>query len=344
MPSAITTASSTAASGEVSPVMSSRKVKAIYIHWPGAERLWRDDLFGVVADRHDLVEYDPSKSVESQLAGVEAVLDHGGHGMTREIIKAGPDLRLWQMITVGYDAIDLSIVDGSEIAVCHCPGATSAAGLAETAMMFMLMLVKRYNQAQGHLADGIISNLTTDELSDKKLAIIGFGASGRRLAALAGVFGMRLMIIEPLEIDSGDLERLPVEFVGKPDDLDRVMGQADFISLHLPVMPETRGFIDARRIALMKPTACFINVARAALVDEDALNEALVEGRIAGIGSDVFTDNRPGREISTFRHDNLVALPHLAGGSCKTIHRRHLVCLENLDRIARGEEPIHRVR
>ena len=82
----------------------------------------------------------------------------------------------------------------------------------------------------------------------------------------------------------------------------------------------------------------------AGLVDEDALNAALLAGRIAGVGSDVFADDRPGREIPTFTHENLVAMPHVAGSSLGTIRRRSAVCLDNLDRIAQGLEPNYRVR
>jgi len=320
------------------------KARAIYLHWPEADRAWRDILFETIGEKHVLAEYDPSEPLRPQFADVEVLLDHGGRMATREIIAASPKLKLWQMITVGYDIVDLGIVDGRDIAVSHCPGTTTAPGLAETALMFMLMLVKRYHRAQADVAEGRVSHMLTDELAGKILAIIGFGASGRRLAPLAKAFGMRLMIIEPREIEQAVLDELRPEFVGKPEDLDRAVAEADFISLHLPLLPETRGLIDARRIGLMKPTACFINVARAGLVDEDALNAALLAGRIAGVGSDVFADNRPGREILTFGHENLVAMPHVAGSSLGTIRRRSAVCLENLDRIAQGLEPNYRVR
>lgn len=319
------------------------KVKAIYTHWSEADPLWRDNLFEVIGDQHILTEYDPAKPLGAQFADVEALLDHGGRGATREMIESGPKLKLWQMITVGYDAVDLGIVDGREISVCHCPGTTTSPGLGEMAMMFMLMLVKRYRSAQAGVAAGHSSIMINEELGGKSLAIIGFGASGRALAPLAKVFGMRLMIIEPRPIEQDLLDKIEPEFVGKPDNLDKVMAEADFVSLHLPLLPQTRGLIDARRIGLMRPTAYFINVARAGLVDEEALNAALLAGRIAGVGSDVFADNRPGSEIPAFDHDNLMAMPHVAGNSVETIRRRSVVCLENLDRIAQGLEPEYRV-
>lgn len=321
-----------------------RRTKAIYMHGPSADRLWRDILFEVIGDKHELSDYDPSKPMEQQFAETEVLLDDGGRMATRDIFQASPSLKLWQMITVGYDAVDLSIVDGTNVPVAHCPGSTSAPGLAESALMFMLMLVKRYRRGQADVAEGKICVLVSDELEDKTLVIIGFGASGRRLAPLAKAFGMKLMIIEPLDIEQEVLDQLQPEFVGKPADLDNVIPKADFISIHCPVMPATRGMIDARRIALMKPTASFINVARPALVDEDALNQALLDGRIAGIGSDVFADLKPGKEIPAFHHDYLVSMPHIAGVSLGTIRRRAKVCLENLDRIAQGLEPNYRVR
>ncbi len=320
------------------------KVRAIYLHWPEADLVWRDILFETIGEKHVLTEYDPQESLEPQFADVDALLDHGGRIATPEIIDASPNLKLWQMITVGYDIVDLGIADGRDIAVCHCPGTTTSPGLAESAIMFMLMLVKRYRYAQAYVAEGRVSRMLTEELEGRILAIIGFGASGRRLAIIARAFGMRLIIIEPRSIEQAVLDELRPEFVGTPDDLDRAVAEADFVSLHLPLLPDTRGLIDARRIKLMKPTACLINVARAGLVDEDALNAALLEGRIAGVGSDVFADNRPGKEIPAFGHEGLMALPHVAGTSFGTVHRRSAVCLENLNRIAQGLEPQYRVR
>lgn len=321
-----------------------RKVKTIYIHWPPAERIWVDVIFKVIGPHHDLREYDASIPLSEQFADVEVLLDHGGRMATREIIDACPKLKLWQMITVGYDVVDFSIVDGRNIAVTHCPGATSAVGLAETAMMFMLMLVKRYRFSQTHVAEGRLGGVITDDLEDKVLAIIGFGASGRRLAHLASAFGMKLMIIEPLDIEEAVIKQYQPEFVGKPADLEGVLSKADFISLHLPLVPETTGLINEQRIAMMKPSAYFINVARNGLVDNEALNRAVMEGRIAGLGSDVFADETPGRDIPIFEYDNVVATSHFAGTSTGSIRRRIEVCLENLNRIGEGLEPKYRVR
>ena len=319
-------------------------MKAIYLHRPEVARLWGDAIFEVVGAQHDLTEWDRTRPLNPQFASVDALLDLGGRAATREMFAAAPNLKLWQIVGVGYDAVDLSIADGTGAAIASCPGSTSAQGLAEGAMMFMLMIAKQYRQAQRSLASGRLYSPPGEELEGKLLAIIGLGASGRRLAAMAKGFGMRLMIVEPGPIEPALLDQLRPEFVGKPDDLDRVVAEADVISLHLPLTTETRHLIDGRRIGLMKPGASVINVARAGLVDEQALNRALMEGKIAGIGSDVFADVLPAARHPVFQHDNLVAMPHVAGATYGAARRRAEVCLENLDRIVRGLAPLYPVQ
>ena len=319
-------------------------MKVIYLHRPEIARFWGDAVFEVVGAKHDLTEWDRAKPLDPQFSDVEALLDLGGRAATREMFAAAPKLKLWQMICVGYDAVDLSIADGTDVAIASCPGSTSAEGLAEGAMMFMLMIAKQYRQAQRCLASGQLYSPPGEELEGKILGIIGLGASGSRLAAMAKSFGMRLMIIEPQPIEKALLDQLRPEFVGDPNDLDRVVAKADVISLHLPLTTSTRHLIDARRIDLMKPGACLINVARSGLVDEQALNRALMEGRIGGIGSDVFADVVPAPRNPVFHHDNLVAMPHIAGATYGAARRRAEVCLENLDRIARGLELLCQVQ
>lgn len=319
-------------------------MKVIYLHRPEVARIWCDAIFDVVGAKHDLTEWDRTKPLAPQFAEIEALLDLGGRAGTREMFLAAPKLMLWQMIGVGYDAVDLSIADGTGVAIANCPGSTSAQGLAESAMMFMLMIAKRYRQAQRCLESGQLYSPPGEELDGKLLGIIGFGASGRRLAVMAKGFGMRLMITEPGPIEKPLLDQLEPEFVGKPDDLDSLIAEADIISLHLPLTSETRHIIDGRRIGLMKLGACVINVARTGLVDEQALNQALLEGRIGGIGSDVFADVLPAVGNPVFSHDNLVAMPHVAGATYAAANHRAEVALKNLDRVARGLDPMYQVR
>ncbi|NQU11518.1 glycerate dehydrogenase, partial [bacterium] len=114
-------------------------------------------------------------------------------------------------------------------------------------------------------------------------------------------------------------------------------------SLHLHLTPETRHIIDARRIGLMKPSACLINVARGALVDEAALHEALLQGRLGGAGLDVFAKEPPDPTLPVYRLPNVVVTPHVSGGTDGTARKRAAAAAENVDRIARGLEPLYRV-
>ena len=107
-----------------------KKINAIYLHLSSADKIWGGCLFEVIGEKHNVTKYDPVKPLEAQFANVEVLLDHGGQVATREIIEASPHLKLWQMITVGYDDIDLGMVKDRDIYVCNCPGETSASGLA----------------------------------------------------------------------------------------------------------------------------------------------------------------------------------------------------------------------
>jgi len=315
-------------------------MKVIYLHRPEVARIWCDAVFDVVGAKHDLTEWDRTKPLTPQFAEVEALLDLGGRASTREMFLAAPKLMLWQMIGVGYDAVDLSIADGTGVAIANCPGSTSAQGLAEGAMMFMLMLAHRFHEASQNFRDRIKYQPTGIELTDKVLGLIGFGASARVLASLAKPLGMRLMIVEPREIEPGVLAEFQPEYVGTPAAMDRIFREADFVSLHLPLTPETKGIVSAEKIAMMKPTACFINIARGDLVDQEALYSALLENRIAGIGTDVHAGKYPDSKHPVYQHPQFYTLPHVSGTTRGTVRRRSQICVDNLNHLA-SDEPLH---
>jgi phosphoglycerate dehydrogenase-like enzyme len=181
------------------------------------------------------------------------------------------------------------------------------------------------------------------ELEGLRLAIIGFGASGREVARRAASFGLRVGAIDVRDVGADEAREYHLEFAGKPDDLDRTLAGADIVSLHLHLNAETRGLIDARRLALMKPTAYLINVARGALVDEAALAEALRAGRLGGAGLDVFSQEPPDMGAPLFSLPNVVATPHIAGMTDGTSRRRAQCAADNVDRVAAGLEPLYRV-
>ncbi len=317
-------------------------MKVIFVPKPINVDLWQENIIATVGHKHELRIYDPAQSIESQLFDVDVVVDMGGAEL-RPLVDAAKQAKLWQLITVGYDHIDLAYLRQAGIAVSHCPGLTSSVSLAEGAMMFMLMMVKQFNQTQFVLTNGQIHHPVGEELEGRVLGLIGFGASGQALAHRAKGFGMRLMIVKPRAMDRALIDAYEPVFVGKPHDMDRIFAEADFVSLHLPLTPETCGVVDARRIDLMKPSAGFINVARGDLVDQDALYDALLEGRIAGIGTDVHAGVRPNLAHPVYQHPNFYALPHVLGVTTDIMKRRAAICVENVDRLAQGLEPNYRI-
>jgi phosphoglycerate dehydrogenase-like enzyme len=215
--------------------------------------------------------------------------------------------------------------------------------LAETAMMFILMLSRRYNESAANFRNGIPYEPLGRELSGRTLGVVGFGASGQDLAIRAKSFGMAVMAIDVRPIEPHVVDAIRPDFLGAPEDLDRVVTESDFISLHLHLNAQTRHTMDARRIGLMKPTACLINVARGALADEAALYRALTDGRIGGAGLDVFAQEPPDPTLPVYRLPNVVVTPHIAGVTDGTSRKRAACAAENVDRLARGLDPLYRI-
>jgi phosphoglycerate dehydrogenase-like enzyme len=293
--------------------------------------------------RSDLAIYEASRPVPEQFAGVEAVIDTGGSVGTREMYDAAQDARLWQILGTGLEHIDIAYMKTKGFAIANCPGQFSAVGLAESAMMYILMLTRHFYDLQANFQAGVMYKPVGIELVGKVLGIIGFGASGQELARRARSFGMRIQAIDVRPIEPEILAELQPEFLGTPADIDRVIQACDFLSVHLHVTPETRGIIDARRIGLLKPSAYVINVARGALIDEAALYEALLNGRIAGAGLDVFAREPVDQTLPVYHLPNVIVTPHTSGATDGTARKRAAAAAENIDRIAQGLEPLYRV-
>ena len=320
-----------------------KRLKVLYLPLPAVDPFWQDEIVKAVSPRHDLVIYDPGTPLAPQFRGVEAVLDHGGSVGTREMYQAATEAKLWQILGTGLDHVDLAFMKTCGFAIAHCPGEFSSVALAECAMMYILMLVRRFHECEANFKARILYKPTSMELEGKVLGIIGFGSSGQELARRARGFGMRIQAVDVRPIGSAILEELQPEFLGSPDDLDRVVQESDFLSVHLHLNEQTRHIIDARRLALMKPSACLINVARGALADEAALYEALLNNRLGGAGLDAFAEEPPDPTLPVYQLPNVVVTPHTSGVTDGTARKRAAAAAENLDRLARGLEPMYRV-
>ena len=304
---------------------------------------WCDDVIEAIGDHHDLSVFDDSQPIAPQFDGVEAVIDQGGSVGTREMMDAAKDTRLWQILGTGFDHFDLDYIRINGIAVANCPGQFSSVALAETAFMFILMLAHQYRRGAANFKSGVFNEAVGRELDGLNLGIIGFGASGQELARRAKVFGMRIWAIDVRSIEPKILLEIKPDFMGTPTDFDHVVAESDFLSLHLHLNAATRHIIDVRRIALMKTTACLINVSRGALVDESALYHALSDGKLGGAGLDVFAQEPPDSSLPVFQLPNVVVTPHIAGVTYETSVRRAECAAENVDRVAQGLEPLYRI-
>jgi phosphoglycerate dehydrogenase-like enzyme len=321
-----------------------RRLRVAFLPHPVRDDMfepWGSDVFAAIGDRHDVEMYDLTKPADIQLSGVDVVIDHGGQFRTRDMADAAGDVKLWQVLGTGFDHFDTGYWRSRGIPVANTPGTFSATALAEGALMLMLMLSRRYPVAQAQFRAGDFYTLLGAELQGRTLALVGFGASAQQLALRARAMGMRIRTVEVREVTPEERERYGLEWVGGPHDLDLMVADADFVSLHLHLNPETQHIIDARRLSLFAPTAYLINVARGALVDEHALEDAVVSGRIAGAGLDVFGDEPPELSRPLFNHPNVICTPHVIGATDGTSRHRAACAAENVDRIARGMEPMY---
>ncbi|MDE0218109.1 MAG: hypothetical protein OXJ90_02465 [Spirochaetaceae bacterium] len=308
-------------------------------HPAGIDPSWADDVVATIAGSHELRVFDAEREATAQFEGVEVIVDLGGN-ISGELIEAAAQagVRFVQAQTNGLDHVEVDRILDAGMLLCHCPGHLSSVALADRAMMFLLMLAHRYEEGRRTFMRGELYSPNGLEPAGRSLAIVGFGNSGQLLARRARAFGMRILAIDVRPIEQQVLHELKPELLGGPDDLDGVVAQCDFLSPHLHLTDQTKAIIDRRRIGLMKPTACIINVARGELIDEHALYDALLERRLGGAGLDVFAHEPADPAHPVFQLPNVYVSPHTAGGTDGTSRNRARFALENLNRFARGEE------
>ena len=320
-------------------------MKVLYIGMPNLMRPWYDDFLAAVGGQFPVVLYDPDKPAAEQFRDVGVVVALGGAQMTRPMIDTAlaSGVKLWQIVGTGLDHVDVPYFLEKRMPLANTPGQFSSIALAEHAILLMLCLAKNLHQSFANVRSGVFSLPTTTELAGGTLGLIGLGASGSELARRAWALGMRVLAIDVRQVPQTVLDELHVEFFGGPEQLDHVLANADYLSLHTPLTAQTRHLIGRQALARMKRTACLINVARGEIVDEEALVEALREGRIGGAGLDAF-GREPLPPDHPFLHmANVVTTPHIAGGTVETSRRRSQAAAENVRRVARGLSPLYQV-
>ena len=288
----------------------------------------------------DCEKLDLNSDLVEQLRGVEMVIDIGGHA-SRDVIDAAVDANFWQVVGTGLDNCEVQYIFDKGGRLANTPGFTSAFGLSECAMMYILMLTREYHAANHNFQSGHFFEPSGKTLDKMILGIIGFGASGRQLAKRAKSFGMRIEAIDVRPLDADLPEDMQPDYYGMSDEMEAVISRCDVLSLHLHLTPETRHIIDGQRLGMMKSSAFLINVARGALVDEDALAEAVLSGKIAGAGIDVFSTEPTDASRSEYQLPNFITTPHTSGQTDETVRRRCAIAVDNAHRLATGKELLH---
>nr|WP_290667432.1 phosphoglycerate dehydrogenase [Ardenticatena sp.] len=240
----------------------------------------------------------------------DALIVRSGTKVTRDVIEAGERLRVIGRAGTGVDNIDLRAATERGIIVVNAPTANCIAA-AEHAIALMFAVARNIPQAHQAMQRGEWDRhrFVGTAVVDKVMGIVGFGRVGGEVARRARGLGMRVLAYDPY-LPRERAEALGVELVS----LEALLATADFVSLHVPLVESTRHLIDAERLASMKPTAYLINVARGGVVDEDALVQALDEGRLAGAALDVFAEEPP-RDTRLATHPKIVTTPHLGAST-----------------------------
>ena len=249
----------------------------------------------------------PKDELPKHVGDLDAIIIRSATKVRKEFIDAAKNLKVIGRAGVGLDNVDVDYAKSKGIKVLNTPGATSIS-VAELVIGLILAVMRKIAYADREMRHGKWPKKKCKgiEMYGKTLGIIGIGRIGREVAKRARAFGMKIIYYDVFKLDDRTANELGVEY----RDLDDLIGEADVITLHVPLLPETKHMINAERIAKMKDGAIVINAARGGVVDEDALYEALKSGKLYGAALDVY-EHEPLKESKLFELDNIVLTPHI---------------------------------
>lgn len=264
--------------------------------------------------------------------GVDAVLIRSATKMDSEAIAAAKGLKVIARAGVGLDNVDIPAATTAGVMVVNAP-TSNIVSAAELAIALLLASARHVSPAHAALKGGkwARSKFTGAELFEKTLGVVGFGRIGQLVAQRMQSFGMNVIAYDPY-LQPARAAQLGVDLVS----IDELLQRSDFITIHLPKNKETANLIGAEALKKVKPTVRIINAARGGVLDETALYEALVEGRVAGAGLDVFAVE-PCTDSPLFTLDNVVATPHLGASTDEAQERAGIAVAISVRKALAGE-------
>lgn len=299
------------------------------------------ELVGVAPEEYD-VEVRPTALPDAEKTSLVADADFlilFPSVLSNDVLRAAQKLKLIQLVSAGFDKMDIELCRELGIPVANNGGANSI-DVAEHAVMLMLACYRRLVEMDANVRRGawkeIDSGLTTFALHGKTVGLVGLGNIGRQTARLLRPFGVKLVYADEFAASDKIERELAVERLP----LDDLLQTVDVVSLHVPLNDSTQGLIGERELGLMKPSAILINTCRGPVVDEAALATALRSGSIAGAGLDVMQAEPPAGDNPLLRFSNVTVTPHTAGVTHDTWARRGEFVFQNLERVWQGKPPL----
>jgi lactate dehydrogenase-like 2-hydroxyacid dehydrogenase len=290
-------------------------------------------------DYHDSELALPRAELIERLQGKDGLVCHILSVIDDELLSACPQLKIVANVAVGYNNIDVAAARRRGVVVTNTPDVLTET-TADFAWALLMAAARRVVEADHYARSGQWTTwkwgvLWGADIHGKTLGVVGFGRIGRAVARRALGFGMRVLYHDSVRADAA-VER---ELKATPTDLDTLLREADFVTLHTLLSPETRHLINARTLGLMKKTAILVNASRGPVVDEAALAEALATGRIAGAGLDVF-EEEPRIHPGLLPLPNVTMAPHIGSASLDTRIAMATLAIRNCLAVLEGKPPL----
>jgi D-3-phosphoglycerate dehydrogenase len=292
---------------------------------------------------------DYKRPILPQIVDAEVIVN--GFGIIdKSFIEQCPNLQLIQQTGIGVDNVEIRYCTSKSILVANVPLA-NAVSVAEHTLFLILYLAKNVREKlsandnstnNSLLFERRLSGTLGSEIQRKVLVIIGLGATGLEVAKRAKSFGMHVIAVtkNPFLKKPGFDNAYFADSLGGSETLSESISRADYVSLHTPLTEETKNMIGPKELALMKKSAYLVNVARAAIVDREALYAVLSNSKIAGAAFDVFWEEPPNPSDKLLKLNNFVLTPHIAGWTADAVDAIARVIAANIERFAQGEVPL----